>query len=292
MSQIVLAATQMSCSEDRVANIANAATQVREAAARGANIILLQELFETPYFCKDLDSACFSLAHDGLNNPLLREFQALAKELAVVLPVSFFEKANNSYFNSIGIIDADGELLGVYRKSHIPDSAGYREKFYFSPGDTGFRSWQTRYANIGVAICWDQWFPEAARSMVLQGAEILLYPTAIGSEPDFPEIDSMGHWQRTMQGHSAANCVPVVASNRIGLEKGKSCDVTFYGSSFITDHTGAKLCESDREYQDIITAPVDLEMMRNERVAWGLFRDRRPDLYGNLLSLDGTAIQQ
>ena len=288
MSRITLAATQMACSEDRNANIANAENQVREAAGLGANIILLQELFETPYFCKDIDSGYFALAHDGQDNELLRKFQALAKELAVVLPVSFFEKANNSYFNSIGIIDADGTLLGIYRKSHIPDSAGYQEKFYFSPGDTGFRAWKTRYATIGVAICWDQWFPEAARSMVLQGAEILLYPTAIGSEPDFPEIDSMGHWQRTMQGHSAANCVPVVASNRIGLENGKSCDVTFYGSSFITDHTGAKLCESDRQSQDIITTEVNLETMRTERIAWGLFRDRRPDLYGNLLSLDGA----
>lgn len=292
MSRITLAATQMACSADRNANIVNAETQVREAAGLGANIVLLQELFETPYFCKDLDSKHFALAHAGQDNGLMRNFQALAKDLSVVLPVSFFEKANNAYFNSIGIIDADGELLGVYRKSHIPDSAGYQEKFYFSPGDTGFRAWKTRYATIGVAICWDQWFPEAARSMVLQGAEILLYPTAIGSEPNYPEIDSMGHWQRTMQGHSAANCVPVVASNRIGPEKGKSCDVTFYGSSFITDHTGAKLCESDRDSQDIITADVDLDNMRDERTAWGLFRDRRPDLYGNLISLDGAASKQ
>ena len=180
-------------------------------------------------------------------------------------------------------------MLGVYRKSHIPDSPGYQEKFYFSPGNTGFKVWDTKYANIGVAICWDQWFPEAARSMVLQGAEVLLYPTAIGSEPGYPEIDSCGHWQRAMQGHSAANCVPVVASNRIGLEKGESCDVTFYGSSFITDHTGRILVESDRESQDVITAELDLESMRNERAAWGLFRDRRPDLYGDVLSLDGTA---
>ena len=189
--------------------------------------------------------------------------------------------------NSIGIVDATGELLGVYRKSHIPDSPGYQEKFYFSPGDTGFRTWQTKYAAIGVAICWDQWFPEAARSMVLQGAEVLLYPTAIGSEPGYPTMDSCGHWQRVMQGHSAANCVPVVASNRIGKEQGSSCAVTFYGSSFVTDHTGAKLVESNRDSQDVITAELDLDLIREERTAWGLFRYRRPDLYADLISLDG-----
>ena len=289
MTRTTLAATQMACSEDRSKNIAQAEAQVRDAAEQGAQIILLPELFETPYFCKDLDSKYFALAHEGRDNALVRHFQSLARELSVVLPISFFEKANNSYFNSIAIVDADGELLGVYRKSHIPDSAGYQEKFYFSPGDTGFRVWQTRYAKIGVAICWDQWFPEAARSMALQGAEILLYPTAIGSEPDYPEIDSMGHWQRVMQGHSAANCLPVVASNRIGHEKGSSCDVSFYGSSFITDHTGAKLVECGRQQQGVVVAEVDLETIGRERTAWGLFRDRRPDLYGSLLSLDGAA---
>jgi N-carbamoylputrescine amidase len=247
----------------------------------------LQELFETPYFCKDMDSRYFELAHPADDNKLIRHFQAVARELSVVLPISFYERSNNAYFNSIGIIDATGEMLGIYRKSHIPHSPGYQEKFYFSPGDTGFRVWKTRYATIGVAICWDQWFPEAARSMALQGAEVLLYPTAIGSEPDYPHIDSSAHWQRVMQGHSAANCVPVIASNRIGLEKGDSCDVTFYGSSFITDHSGEKLAESGRDSQDVITAELDLEKMRTERVAWGLFRDRRPDLYGNLMNLDG-----
>ena len=287
MSKVTVAATQMPCSDDKNANIALAEQQVRAAAARGAQVILLQELFETPYFCKDQDSAYFGLAHDAQANHLVAHFQAIARELSVVLPISFFERANNAYFNSIGIIDADGESLGIYRKSHIPDSPGYQEKFYFSPGDTGFRAWQTRYARIGVAICWDQWFPEAARSMALQGAELLLYPTAIGSEPGYPDIDSAGHWQRVMQGHAAANCVPVVASNRIGLEKGASCDVMFYGSSFITDHTGSKLAEADRDSQDIITAELDLDRIRQERAAWGLFRDRRPDLYGDLLSLDG-----
>lgn len=292
MSKVTFAATQMACVEDAKTNIDLAEAQVREAAARGAQIILLQELFETPYFCKDLSSDFLELAHDGSANNLITKFQTIANELSVVLPISFFERANNAYFNTIGIIDADGALLGTYRKSHIPDSPGYQEKFYFSPGDTGFRVWQTRYAKIGVAICWDQWFPEAARCMALQGAEALLYPTAIGSEPGYPDIDSCGHWQRAMQGHSAANCLPVIASNRIGLETGESCDVTFYGSSFITDHTGAMLAESDRESQDIITAELDLDLMRRERVAWGLFRDRRPDLYGDILSLDGESGQE
>ncbi len=288
MRNVKFAATQMACEEESENNIEQAECLVREAAAAGANVILLQELFETRYFCKDLDANHFRLAHQGSDNALLRRFQNLAKELAVVLPVSFFEKDNNAFFNSIGIIDADGALLGIYRKSHIPDSPGYQEKFYFSPGDTGFRVWDTRYAKIGVAICWDQWFPEAARSMVLQGAEVLLYPTAIGSEPGYPEIDSCGHWQRAMQGHSAANCVPVIASNRIGLEQGISCDVTFYGSSFITDHTGAKLAECDRATPGVISAEIDLDRLSHERTAWGLFRDRRPDLYGNLLNLGGA----
>jgi len=284
----IFAATQMACGDDKHANIARAEEQVRAAAAKGAKIILLQELFETPYFCKDLDSRYFEFAHDAATCSLLKKFSALAKELDVVLPISFFERANNTFFNSIGILDADGELLGIYRKSHIPESPGYQEKFYFSPGDTGFRVWQTKYATIGVAICWDQWFPEAARAMVLKGAEALLYPTAIGSEPGYPDIDSCGHWQRVMQGHSAANCVPVIASNRIGLEKGKSCDVSFYGSSFITDNTGHLLVASDREHHDVITADLDLEKMQGERAAWGLFRDRRPDLYAGILSLDGA----
>ncbi len=287
MGRVTFAATQMACGDDRRGNVERADRQVRDAAARGAKVILLQELFETPYFCKDQDSRFFELAHDGSGNELIRHFQSLARELAVVLPISFFERRDNVHFNSIGIIDADGDLLGIYRKSHIPDSPGYQEKFYFSPGDTGFRAWQTRYACIGVAICWDQWFPEAARSMVLQGAEVLLYPTAIGSEPGYPDMDSCGHWQRAMQGHSAANCVPVVASNRIGLEKGASCDVTFYGSSFISDHTGDKLVESSRDGQDIITADLDLDHARRERTAWGLFRDRRPDLYGGLIRMSG-----
>jgi N-carbamoylputrescine amidase len=289
MSKVVFASTQMACTEDREANIARAESLVREAADRGAQVVLLQELFETPYFCKDMDATYFELAHDGVSNPLVSHFQSLAKELAVVLPVSFFERANNAYFNSIAIVDADGSLLGAYRKSHIPHGPGYQEKFYFSPGDTGFRVWQTKYGNIGVAICWDQWFPEAARAMALQGADVLMYPTAIGSEPHDPDLDSCGHWQRTMQGHSAANCMPVVASNRIGVEQGSSCELTFYGSSFITDNSGDKLVECDRTSRDVITAEFDLDEMRRARHAWGLFRDRRPDLYDGLVNFDGMA---
>ena len=291
MRNVRLAATQMACVDDRDTNVALAEQQIRDAAAQGAQIILLQELFETPYFCKDMSTDYFALAHEGSENSLVRHFQAIAKELSVVLPISFFERANNAYFNSICIIDADGSLLGVYRKSHIPHGPGYQEKFYFSPGDTGFRVWHTKYASIGVAICWDQWFPEAARSMALQGAEVLMYPTAIGSEPDFPDMDSRGHWQRTMQGHSAANCMPVVSSNRIGVEKGTSCELTFYGSSFITDATGDKVAESGRDNQDIITAEFDLDELQTARSTWGLFRDRRPDLYGGLLNLDGAGDQ-
>ncbi len=285
MRIVKVAATQMGCAENATDNIALAEKQVRGAAAEGAQIVLLQELFETPYFCKDMNSDNFALAHDSQNNSIVEHFRKLARELEVVLPISFFERDNNVFFNSIAIIDADGSVMGIYRKSHIPQSPGYQEKFYFSPGDTGFKVWKTRYANIGVAICWDQWFPEAARAMALQGAEVLLYPTAIGSEPGYPEIDSCAHWQRVMQGHSAANCVPVITSNRIGLERGDSCDVTFYGSSFITDNTGAKLVEADRDKQCFVSAELDLDKMQRERSAWGLFRDRRPDLYGGLLEL-------
>lgn len=287
MSKVTVAATQMACTDDRKANVALAERLVREAASKGAGIVLLQELFETPYFCKDQNSAYFELAHEAGSNVLLDRFRAVAKELSVVLPISFFERTGNNFFNSIAIIDTSGDVLGIYRKSHIPDSPGYQEKFYFSPGDTGFQAWTTKYARIGVAICWDQWFPEAARCMVLNGAEILFYPTAIGTEPGYPDLDSSGHWQRVMQGHSAANCVPVVASNRIGPEEGASCDITFYGQSFITDHTGAKLAECDHESQAMITAELDLEMMRRERQAWGLFRDRRPDLYSGVTRLTG-----
>jgi len=267
--------------------MARAEKLVREAATRGAQVILLQELFETPYFCKDHTPQHLQLALPLDGHPAVEHFRVVARELKVVLPISVFERANNAFYNSVVIVDADGSVAGSYRKSHIPEGPGYHEKFYFSPGDTGFRVFDTTYAKLGVAICWDQWFPEAARSMALMGAEILLYPTAIGSEPQDPGIDSSGHWQRTMQGHAAANVMPVVASNRIGTEKGEKYTMTFYGSSFIASPTGEKLAEADRESESVITAAFDLDEVRRYRQAWGVFRDRRPDLYYPLLSLDG-----
>ncbi|MDE1922655.1 MAG: N-carbamoylputrescine amidase, partial [Gammaproteobacteria bacterium] len=254
---------------------------------RGANIVLIQELFETPYFCKDHDPRHFDLASPLDGHPAVEHFRALARELGVVLPVSVFERAGNSFFNSVVVVDADGRVLGHYRKSHIPEGPGYHEKFYFSPGDTGFRVFQSAFGRLGVAICWDQWFPEAARAMALQGAEMLLYPTAIGSEPQAPHIDSSAHWQRTMQGHAAANLVPVIASNRIGTERGEKYTMQFYGSSFIASATGEKVAEADRVSECVLTAGFDLDEIRRYREAWGLFRDRRPELYRPLLSLDG-----
>jgi N-carbamoylputrescine amidase len=288
MTTVTVAATQMACSADHAENIANAERLVRQAAQHGAQIILLQELFETPYFCKDLDDKYFTWAKPLYDNAMLHHFANLAKELQVVLPISFFEQANQTFFNSIAIFDADGQLLGIYRKTHIPDGAGYQEKYYFSPGDTGFRVWQTRYAKIGVGICWDQWFPEAARVMALQGAELLFYPTAIGSEPLDATLDSSGHWQRVMQGHAAANVVPVIASNRIGREIGDSCELTFYGSSFIADETGKMLQIAGRSEEAVLLQSFDLEAIRALRVNWGVFRDRRPSQYRPLLTLDGT----
>ena len=287
MTHVTVAATQMACTWDRAANLAGAEALVREAAGRGAQIILIQELFETPYFCKDQKKEHFALAHPVKDHPVLARMSALAQELGVVLPVSFFERANNAYYNSLAVIDADGANLGLYRKSHIPDGPGYQEKFYFNPGDTGFKVFRTRYATLGAAVCWDQWFPEGARAMALQGAELLFYPTAIGSEPQDETIDSKDHWQRTMQGHAAANLVPLVASNRIGREEGEACALTFYGASFIADQTGAKLAEAPRDERAVLTASFDLEEIRAQRAAWGLFRDRRPDLYGPLMTLDG-----
>ncbi len=287
MSIVTVAATQMACEWDREANVARAEKLIRAAAAGGAKVILIQELFETPYFCKDHQPAHFALAHPLAGHPTVARFQALASELGVVLPVSVFEVANNAYFNTVVMVDSDGSVLGHYRKSHIPEGTGYHEKFYFSPGDTGFRVFDTRIARVGVAICWDQWFPEAARCMALMGADMLLYPTAIGSEPTAPEIDSSGHWQRTMQGHAAANVIPVVASNRIGLESGEKYTMTFYGSSFIASHTGEKVAEADRTTEGFITASFDLDAISRYRHAWGLFRDRRPELYYPILSLDG-----
>lgn len=288
MRTVTVAATQMACSEDREANIDRAEGLIREAAGRGAQIVLIQELFEGPYFCKDQLPAHFLLAQPFADNPMIARMSALAAELGVVLPLSFFERAGNAFFNSLAMVDADGSVLGLYRKSHIPDGPGYQEKFYFSPGDTGFKVWQTRHGALGVGICWDQWFPEAARSMALMGAEILLYPTAIGSEPEEPELDSRDHWQRVMQGHAGANILPLIASNRIGVERGRSCELTFYGSSFITDHLGAKVAEASRESEAVLTASFDLDAIGEARRAWGVFRDRRPELYGALSGYDGS----
>ncbi len=288
MREVTVAATQMACSWDREANIAGAESLVREAAGKGAQIVLIQELFETPYFCQDQKQDYFALAQPAEGNPLLQHMSALAAELKVVLPVSFFEQANNAYYNSLAMVDADGSILGVYRKSHIPDGPGYQEKFYFNPGDTGFRVWRTRYATIGSGICWDQWFPECARAMALMGAEILFYPTAIGSEPQDPTLISKDHWQRTMQGHAAANMMPLVASNRIGREQGDNAAITFYGASFIAGPTGEKVAEADGESRAVLTASFDLDAIRAQRASWGLFRDRRPDLYGPLLTADGA----
>ncbi|MCV3737947.1 N-carbamoylputrescine amidase [Rhizobium sp. TRM96647] len=290
MRTVTVAATQMACTWDTPGNIERAERLVRTAAAQGANIVLVQELFETPYFCQDQDAQFFDLAKPFAENLLIAHFARLAAELGVVLPVSYFEKAGKAHFNSLAVVDADGAVLGNYRKSHIPDGPGYTEKFYFSPGDTGFRTWKTRFGTIGCGICWDQWFPEAARAMALLGAEILLYPTAIGSEPQDPSIDSAAHWQRVMQGHAAANLMPVVASNRIGTEDGRSgTSITFYGSSFIADQTGAKVAEADRDTETVLTATFDLDAIERQRRAWGLFRDRRPELYTPLATLDGIS---
>jgi N-carbamoylputrescine amidase len=289
MSKLTVAATQMACSWDREANVACAEKLIRAAADRGANIVLIQELFETPYFCKDHAARHFDLAKPLEHHPAVEHFRALARELDVVLPVSVFERANNAFFNSVVVVDAGGVVLGSYRKSHIPEGPGYHEKYYFSPGDTGFKVFDTKFAKLGVAICWDQWFPESARAMALMGAEILMYPTAIGSEPHDPSLDSAAHWQRTMQGHAAANVMPLVASNRIGVEEGTQNTLTFYGSSFIASHTGEKIAEADRSSEAVLTAEFDLAAVRRYRQAWGLFRDRRPDLYYPLLSLDGRS---
>jgi N-carbamoylputrescine amidase len=287
MRNVTVAATQMACGHDRAESLTRAEKLIRQAAAQGANIILIQELFETPYFCQDQLPENFELARPVAGNEGIAKFQALARELDVVLPFSFFERDNQAYFNSVAMIDAGGALLGTYRKTHIPDGVGYQEKYYFNPGDTGFRVWDTKFGKIGVGICWDQWFPETARCLALGGAEVLLYPTAIGNEPQYPEWDSRDHWQRVMQGHAAANMVPLVASNRIGTEKGTNSEMTFFGSSFIADETGAKVTEADRTSEAVLTHTFDLDAIRNLRAQWGFFRDRRPEHYGALVTLSG-----
>lgn len=287
MRKVVVAATQMSCNWDIENNIMKADRLVREAASRGAQIILLQELFETPYFCQKEDFEYYKYAVETGSSKAVRHFKQVAKELKVVLPISFYERKNNARYNSIAVVDADGEVLGVYRKTHIPDGPGYEEKFYFNPGDTGFKVWNTKYAQIGVGICWDQWYPEAARSMALLGAEILLYPTAIGSEPEEKDVDSKVHWQMCMQGHAAANIMPVVAANRIGVETMDGSEITFYGSSFITNQIGEKVAEADRTSEMSITAEFDLDEIEKHRTSWGIFRDRRPEMYKPIVTCDG-----
>ena len=286
-NKVIVAATQMSCSWEIEENLSKAKKIIYDAANKGANIILLQELFQTPYFCIQYDEKIFRLAKTFENNEVLKEMAEIAKKLNVVLPISFFEKDNNAYFNSIAVINSDGKILGKYRKSHIPDGAGYLEKYYFNPGDTGFKVWETNFGKIGIGICWDQWFPEAARIMALKGADILFYPTAIGDEPK-SKYDSSGAWQRVMQGHAAANLIPVVASNRIGTETVQGQSNGFYGCSFICDRTGSMLAEASRDKEEVIIAEIDTEENHLFRRNWGIFRDRRVDLYEELLTLDGT----
>ena len=278
-----VAATQMECTWDQSENLNKAENLIHEAAERGANIILLQELFSTPYFCPEQKDKYFALANEVSKHPYLEKFSNLAKKLKVVLPISFFERDKNSYFNSVMIIDADGTYKGIYRKSHIPQGPGYQEKFYFSPGNTGFKVWETTYGCIGIGICWDQWFPECARSMALMGADLIFYPTAIGSEPQDPNLNSLKHWQRTMQGHAAANMTPIIASNRIGKEIADKTEMTFYGHSFISDETGEIKCECDDESEGIILHSFNIDEIRISRASWGLFRDRRPELYDKIL---------
>lgn len=289
MRKVKVAATQMGCTSNIEENIARAEGLVREAAEQGANIILLQELFETPYFCQKEKPDYYTLATRLEKNKAVGHFKVIARELKVVLPVSFYEKKNNARYNSLAVIDADGEVLGVYRKSHIPDGPGYEEKYYFNPGDTGFRVWDTEYGRIGVGVCWDQWYPEAARCMALMGAELLFYPTAIGSEPEDASVDSKDHWQTCMRGHAAANLVPVIASNRIGVERDEGSNITFYGSSFIADPTGRVIAEANRTDQAVITAEFDLDQLEFQRIEWGIFRDRRPDLYKIITTYDGES---
>ena len=292
MSKVTVAATQMKVSWDLPTNMEKAEALIRQAAGQGAQIILIQELFEAPYFCIEQEAKHFDLATTLEENKNIVRFQQLAKELKVVLPFSWFERANRAFFNSIAMVDADGEILGVYRKTHIPNGPGYQEKQYFNPGDTGFKVWNTKYAEVGVGICWDQWFPESARCMALKGAEILMYPTAIGSEPPpAPPLDSSGHWQRVMQGHAGANLMPLVASNRIGTEvatEDENCHITFYGSSFIADQTGEKVQEANKTDEAVLVHTFDLEEVRKYREGWGVFRDRRPNHYGPIASLDGV----
>ncbi|MCU0070128.1 N-carbamoylputrescine amidase [Pseudomonas koreensis] len=290
MTLLKVATTQMPCTWDLKSNLDRAEQLVRDAAAQGAQVILLQELFATPYFCIEQSHHHMGLAEEYRDSQVLSRFAALARELGVVLPLSWYEKAGNAYFNSLSVADADGRLLGVYRKTHIPNAIGYQEKEYFSPGDTGFKVWDTAFGRLGVGICWDQWFPETARCLALMGAELLLFPTAIGSEPGCADLDSRDHWQMTMRGHAAANLLPVIASNRVGREVAgtdAALQMNFYGSSFICNHKGKMLAEADRASTGVLVQSLDLAAMREDRLSWGIYRDRRPEMYGALLSQDG-----
>jgi len=288
MRNVTAAITQMASEHDWAKNCDKAEKLVREAASQGARLVLLQELFDGDYFCIEQHVEFFERAVEIDKHPTVKRFAALAKELGVVIPVSVFERAGNTQYNTTVIVDADGRELGIYRKSHIPDNPGYQEKFYFTPGDTGFKVWDTAVGKIGLGICWDQWFPECARSMALMGAEILLYPTAIGSEPTAPDYDSSTHWQNTMRGHAAANIMPLLASNRVGREEAlRGWSDTFYGRSFIADHHGEKVEEMDCTEEGVRLATFDLDAIAEFRRGWAVFRDRRPELYGALLTLDG-----
>jgi N-carbamoylputrescine amidase len=280
---LTLGVIQTAYGTDMAANIARTAAFVREAAARGAQVVLPSELFQGPYFCVSQEERWFATAYPWREHPCVTAMAALAAELGVAIPVSIFEREGPHYYNSVVMLDADGTALGVYRKSHIPDGPGYQEKYYFRPGDTGFRVWDTRHGRIGVGICWDQWYPEAARAMALMGAEVLLYPTAIGSEPHDSSLDTRDPWRRVMQGHAVANVIPVAAANRIGFEPGPGGGQSFYGSSFIANHRGDMAAGFEREDEGVLTASFDLEFLAVHRAAWGFFRDRRTDLYEALL---------
>lgn len=275
---MTVAAVQSALTDDVASNVARMTELVRRAAERGAQVILMSELFEGHYFCQRQGEAEFARARPFEGHPTIAHFSRLAAELGVVLPVSYFEQDGPAFYNSIAIVDADGTVLGNYRKSHIPDGPGYQEKYYFRPGNTGFRAWDTRFGRIGVAICWDQWFPEAARAMALAGADVLFYPTAIGSEPAAPEQNTKNRWQRAMIGHAVSNAVGVVAANRVGTEG----DITFYGHSFIADSAGDTLAELAAGVEDVAVATLDLEALRRDRAAFGFFRDRRASLYTSL----------
>ncbi len=287
MKTLTVAATQMTCSWNAEETIQKAEGLVRQAAAKGARVILLQELFQAPYFCLEQHSRYLELARALEEDRAINHFKSVAAELKVVLPISYFERCGLATYNSLATIDADGSILSNYRKTHIPQARGYEEKYYFSPGDTGFKVVQTEYAKLGCGICWDQWFPETARCLTLLGAELLMFPTAIGSEPGRADFDSSGHWRRTMQGHAAANMVPLIASNRVGTESDEHTSTTFYGTSFIADHTGEVVADANRTDETCIVATIDMDLAEEYRATWGVFRDRRPDMYGALYTLDG-----